>query len=214
MNTAYEKILSWYEQFAPGLEPLPIPENASIEGPVEPLIPYGLQYRVKIGDAVYPRHQAGPGVTVIVTDTKRVALVSQFREETEREMLKACGGFAAYRIDVARALITVFNAFDTVSQVRVTKDTHPIVYAFIQELLMRDYEWEMEGHDCVIVDRVTGHPNISICSIIAVVTLSEEEFNEATLPVVMDVDDALSFPSIGVLNTREAVKHIKLLSKQ
>lgn len=177
-------VKQWYRSFAPGLEPQPIPENAIVEGPLEPLIPYGLQYRVKMPDgSVYPRHQSGPGATVAVTDGQRLIANREYRQESNTYLLKCCGGFAGERVEVAAEMVHIFNVLSTETHTVVGPSNYSALRGFLDQMLKREYNgWPISDHTITFVDRPIGNPNIRICSIVGIIRVSQNEIDEWQWP--------------------------------
>ena len=194
-DTNKELIRLWHEQFAPGLEPQTIPDGAEIEGLIEPLNPYGLQYclRLKNGDR-YPRHQSGPGVTVAITDGARIALRLDRRVESNAVILKCCGGFAGRRTEVARDIVAINHRMRDEHVVCVTDGEYPDIRAFITELVGRECSgFSIADRTLEFIDRPIGNPNIRICSIMGSIRISPTEFSEHRWPLAASLDEAKSF---------------------
>ncbi len=207
-----ELIASWHARFAPGLVPQTIPAEAEIVGPLEPLVPYGLQYRLVMPDgSSFPRHQSGPGATVIVTDTKRIVLKDDFRPESGTSILKGCGGFAGNNAEVAKEMVSVYNQIPR-GGISAHSGTHPNLYAFIRKLLRREYEWDCgEKQVAWFVDRPIGNPNIHICSSMGYVCVTEEEFDAQKWPRVATLREAeylIRSNAFGDENTARIVRHL------
>lgn len=173
-------IRRWYEQFAPGLEIQPIPKEANIIGPFEPLIPFGLQYRVVMPDgSEFPRHQSGPGVTIGITDGKRVVLKADFRQESGYTILKCCGGFAGAKRDVAAEIVSIYQSIFPGSTVLVSKENYISLRKFVEALCRREYDkhFALKGRPLIFTDRPINYPNIRICSISGYLRISESEMD-------------------------------------
>lgn len=187
---ARQRIQEWYAEYAPGLSPQPIPEDASVIGPLANSNPYGIQYLLQMPDgSLFPRHQSGPGVTVVVTDGERIILKKDFRPESGLVILKGSGGFAGHNKEAAHGIVQVYNALDSTGGAQTYPANNQCValHNFIARLLHREYNgFDLGKRTITFVERPIGWPNIRICSIMGVIRITASELDECTWPYVVN----------------------------
>jgi len=201
-------IKKWHCDFAPGLNPQPIPDNAIIVGPLLPLNPYGLQYGIQIKEAYYPRHQSGPGATVVgVVNEEGILVKEEFREETGKCIIKCAGGFAGNKQNVAKEIVEVFNKLP--GEIKVTSDIWPNLVDFIKKLYIREYGIEIKQYP-IFFGKPLGWPNIKICSIMGMVEidLKNQGFSSGRIINFSKARDLYDKGKFGDVNTAEAVLEV------
>ena len=207
-------IQRWHDEFAPGLEPQPIPDGADISGPIEPLVPYGLQYRLTLPDgSSFPRHQSGPGATIAVTDGQRIALSRDYRPETGVSILKCCGGFAGKNREVATEIVNIFNRLSRAPHMTIGQhEDYLELRIFLNKLLQREYgEFRLNNRYVSFIDKPIGNPNIRICSIMGYLLISQEEFTAHAWPFVVTHDEARNLCNVRAFGDENTDRLIRRL---
>ncbi|MDP3900382.1 MAG: hypothetical protein Q8Q23_04855 [bacterium] len=185
-------INEWYSKFAPGLNPQTIPDEAVIERPFTPLVPFGIQYRIKMPDgSVFPRHQSGPGATVAITDGERLVVKKEFRPESNTAILKCAGGFAGTNSLVASDMVKIFDALLYKNPVIVKNNEYENLRSFLDKLCRREYQnWRLGDKDINFCVRPIGNPNVKICSILGFIIINSSELNQCIWPKIITFKEA------------------------
>lgn len=193
MDNGRALISRWYEQFAPGLAPPPIPDEAVIEGVHEPFTPHGVQYCVRMPNGErYPFHQSGPSAVLAITDGVAVALREDLREESGKTNYRCCEGYAGTHTEVAKEIVSVFNQLKTLSWVSIHEGEYQSLRPYLAAMLAESYPgFALNGHTITFLDRPIGNPNIHFCSILGRIKLSPAEFERHAWPRVLERTDVV-----------------------
>ncbi|TSC96867.1 MAG: hypothetical protein Athens101426_107 [Parcubacteria group bacterium Athens1014_26] len=187
-------IEKWYRDYAPGLKPQAIPPEAVVDFVLEPFIPYGIQYRMRLEHNIFLRYQSGPGVTVVITDGNRIVAKRESRLVSGAAIIKCASGLAGYEKDVAADIVKLFNDIDSEDAVEVSRFRLSVLHNFIKSVLKREYGWELGERKIVFLDKPVGSSNIKICSVMGAVKITKEEMDaNSQWPLLLKKQEALDY---------------------